>query len=125
MREYFRLIPYLKPLWLKIIIGLMLIITGSVFEGASITMLYPVIDKVFVVSASTEESPSRGVGAVFKAVSGSLTAVISEGWQRFGTDNWLGQIKHFANQHWQELMRQFSRKDVLLFLCLFFYKAHL
>lgn len=116
MREYFRLLPYLKSLWPKIIIGVILILMGSLFEGASITMLLPVIDKVFMAQTHVQV-PSQGLGEIMAAAGETVTFLVSQAVEWAGQDDWLGHMKDAASARWDMLMHSFSRKDVLLFLC--------
>ncbi|OQY27354.1 MAG: hypothetical protein B6244_10860 [Candidatus Cloacimonetes bacterium 4572_55] len=116
MKEYVRLLPYLRSLWLKIWMGFFLILLGSLFDGASVTMLYPVIDKVFTAPVA-EEPNSRGIKPIFSEASHRTGLFIRDARYAAGQDNQFEKIREIANTHWLEFMRQFSRKDVLLFLC--------
>lgn len=115
-KNYYRLLPYFQRLWLKISLGIVLTMISSVFEGASITMLYPVIDKVFMAPVGAEPE-SRGIGEMTTVVGQSLTDLADEVKARFGRDDWLNDVQGLAKQRWDILMTEFSRRDVLSFLC--------
>ncbi len=116
MKEYRLLLPYLKPQWLLITFGLALIFMSASFEGLSIAMLYPVIDKVFNAGITTDP-PSQGAWLLLIACGQAGKVIVQEALALPRDLQWVAQIKHIANTQWLLLMQNFSRRDVLLFLC--------
>ena len=118
IKSYISLFPFFKNLWLKIFIGLIFIFIGSLFEGISITMLYPVVDKVFMVSQQ-DEPESKGVKAFTHQLLNSFAAVRKNIPLDFKEKDWEKTAKKQLSDQWDLLMKNFSRMDVLNFLCLF------
>jgi len=118
MRVYWRFLKYLRGLWPQCLLGTVLIGVLALLNGASIAMLYPVVSKV-LSGPGEEEIESRGLRALF----GDASALVSDaaGEIARGVRNPRqvpDRLRRSAGEHWSTMMTQYSRLDVLTFLCL-------
>ncbi len=48
MKLFFRILGYLRKVWLNVIVGIIILIIYAVFSGVSLGIIYPIVDKIFV-----------------------------------------------------------------------------
>jgi subfamily B ATP-binding cassette protein MsbA len=89
MNLFFRVLAYLRKVWPNVILGIIMLIVYAAFSGLSLSVIYPVIDKIFVVEkadsgeAEQNQASEENIGDIFVAV-GQLTTdafhTLKENW---------------------------------------------
>lgn len=115
MKEYLRLSKYLLPLWKSIILGIVLILMVSAFEGFSIGMLYPVIDYVFMGEA--QDVPAQGILKTTGDGFDFAGDVIKNTWHHVQQTDSPQSLKEYTQNRWNRFIKTHSKRDILGFLC--------
>lgn len=116
MRNFIRMLKYLKRRWGLFLLGLTVMLISTVFSGMSITMLYPVVDKLF--SGKVDEN------IIYD--SRPLTGQISEEFEKsipggsIFTDGYFGVFGSNLSVNFQNLLNRNHPLKVLGFLCIAF-----
>jgi subfamily B ATP-binding cassette protein MsbA len=115
MRNYFRLLKYLRRHWQKFSLGFVLMLLNTVLGGISITMLYPVLTKL------NEPSEMR----IYEQR--AILPQIGEEWNRSIPEDFsftsasLAKLGENLQTNFLDLLRRNEPGKILSFLCLVFF----
>ncbi len=115
MRNFFRLLKYLKRRWALFTLGMVMMIATTLFGGATITMLYPIFDKLFKRSdIQTVEYDQRPLG---KQVILEFRHSVPE--QGLSLDS-SGEFAGNLGRNFQDLLERNHPVRILGYLCVAF-----
>lgn len=89
MKLFFRVIAYLRRVWPNVILGIIMLIIYAAFSGLSLSIIYPVIDRIFVVEVDEgwqveeRKTAEEDIGDIFVAVGQLATDafhIVRENW---------------------------------------------
>ncbi|MBN2017403.1 MAG: ABC transporter ATP-binding protein [Candidatus Cloacimonetes bacterium] len=122
MKLFLRILSYLKKVWPKVILGLIVLIIFASFSGVSIGMVYPVVDEIFVKQTAEEWKADE-----VNRESGNISYVFKETGWLFGQgiqavkDNWhekdrFKEIKEDFSVSLKEFAERNSKSMILKLL---------
>lgn len=120
MKLFFRVIAYLRRVWPNVILGIIMLIIYAAFSGLSLSIIYPVIDRIFVVEVDegwqVEERKANGedIGDIFVAVGQLATDafhIVQENWDAIQPREVIGSelqalFDDFLSHHSRTLLLQ-------------------
>ncbi|MCK4357419.1 MAG: ABC transporter ATP-binding protein [Candidatus Cloacimonetes bacterium] len=134
MKLFFRILGYLRKVLFNVIVGIIIMIIYAIFSGASLGIVYPIVDKIFVKQSIEEwekskqrisEIEKRNMFVETKDLFTNCTKSIKDNWHK---EDRLKLIKTNIGLLFQHFLDRNSQKVVLkiliiIGLILFFIKV--
>lgn len=134
MKLFFRILGYLRKVWFNVVLGIIVMIIYAIFSGASLGIVYPIVDKIFVKQSIEEwekskqrisEIEKRSMFVETKDLFTNCTKSIKDNWHK---EDRLKLIKTDIGLLFQNFLDRNSQKGVLkilliIGLILFFIKV--
>ena len=134
MKLFFRILGYLRKVWFNVVVGIIVMIIYAIFSGASLGIVYPIVDKIFVKQSIEEwekskqrisEIEKRNMFVETKDLFTNCTKSIKDNWHK---EDRLKLIKTNIGLLFQHFLDRNSQKVVLkilliIGLILFFIKV--
>ena len=116
MRNFIRMFKYLKRRWGLFLLGLAVMLASTVFNGMSITMLYPVVDKLF--TDKVDENKIYDSRPLTGQISEEFSNSVPDG--GLFSENYLKEFGGNLSTNFQNLLNRNNPRKVLGFLCITF-----
>jgi subfamily B ATP-binding cassette protein MsbA len=119
MKLFFRVLAYLRRVWPNVILGIIMLVIYAGFSGLSISIIYPVMDKIFVVESSedwqTEErkASEENIDDIFVAVGQLATDAFDAVRENIDTPQGREAIGSEVQALFDDFLRQHSRSLLL------------
>ncbi|MBC8525702.1 MAG: ABC transporter ATP-binding protein [Candidatus Cloacimonetes bacterium] len=119
MKLFFRILKYLKKVWINVIAGIIVLMIYATFSGISLGIIYPIVDKIFVKQSVEEWETAKGkVSSVeqrnmfleTKDLFRNCINSIKENWNK---EDRLKLIKADIGFYFQNFLERNSKKVVL------------
>ncbi|MBD3232458.1 MAG: ATP-binding cassette domain-containing protein [candidate division Zixibacteria bacterium] len=114
MKYYLRLLKYIRPYIHLAILGLILMGFYALVSGFSLTMLYPIFEKVF--AGSTDVATTGVESSVFEQTKGLIFRTFANLGSLYDKGG-FAEIGGFFKSGFDEIMKVNSPMDVLEFIC--------